>query len=92
MPSRFAIFKLVADAKQKAEWRVQYMTMDYYLEVSRQEGLQAGKAEERLEEKHDTALKMLEKGCEDSFICECTGLSQEELDAIRPSVPESCGD
>ena len=68
------------------------MTMDYYLEVSRQEGLQAGKAEGRLEEKHDTALKMLEKGLEKSLICECTGLSQEELDAIKNSVPEVCGD
>ncbi|KKK63218.1 hypothetical protein LCGC14_2996500, partial [marine sediment metagenome] len=32
---------------------------------------------------NNTALRMVAKGSDESFICEITGLSQEELDQLK---------
>ena len=51
-----------------------------------QEGMQKGKQEGKQETQHQTALKMIEKGADDEFIKECTGLSQETIDKLRKGV------
>ena len=74
--------KTVRCLKERETFRSGYSMIGLTIRDAKWEG----KAEGRLEAKRDTALKMLEKGLEDSLICECTGLSQEELDDIRQSV------
>ena len=52
-------------------------------EEGQEEGLEQGRKEGEEKGRKDVALKLLKQGVEPSFICEATGLSEEELDQLK---------
>jgi predicted transposase/invertase (TIGR01784 family) len=55
--------------------KIAMTTAEKLEEKGRKEGIQKNQ--------HQTAIKMIEKGADDEFIKECTGLSQETIDKLR---------
>ena len=52
-------------------------------EMAKEEGKEEGREEGRKEVKKETALRMLEKRMDIATICECTGLTEKEVNALK---------
>ena len=82
--------ELVAEAKQRTEWRREYMTWTMESALRYDEGVDAGiilgrkegRAEGRDEEKFATARRMKAMGLLDAQIVQATGLSLADIEAL----------
>ena len=58
-------------------------SLDTAIEKGREEGREEGKAEGRMQEKYDTARKMLSDGMPTDIVIKYTGLSEEEVQKLN---------
>ena len=87
--------KAVESAKRNEKWRHDYMTLQMAYDEKYREGLETGmqlgvtqgRENGIVEEKEDTARRMLSSGnYSDSEISEITGLSMEQIQALKKSM------
>lgn len=80
MPKDFVIYEEIMRNKSQVitMWSKEY-DEKLALEVSKEEGYEDGK----LEHAKEVALSMLRKDCPDDFIVEISGISQEDLEALK---------
>ena len=75
--------QLEAEEKQR---RDQWAREEYAKEEGIEEGIEKGRKEGMEKSRQEIALQMLQKGMDIPTICECTSLTEEEIQALQEKV------
>ena len=78
-----AYFDVEMPKKEEGERQMGSNALLEILEDKKNEGMQIGKAEGQINEKQETAKRMMESGLSDQLISTCCMLSYEEIERIR---------